>query len=98
MDGIVGIVPNEVFFESSVPVRYGDREYAGFYLSYNSRDTSIYGCVTTAIVLGQGQKFLILDGDHRDRLSETVSDGGLEACVSYFVSHMQQMNRLSERP
>ena len=37
----------------------------GFFVSYNSRDAAIYGADTTALVVGQMQKFYILDGDHR---------------------------------
>ena len=46
-------VPNEVMEVSK-----------DFYISFNasSRD---YGCPTTALVLGQGDKFYILCGDHR---------------------------------
>ena len=38
-----------------------------WYVSYNNYSTRDYGCDTTALVLGQGEYFIILNGDHRVR-------------------------------
>lgn len=35
------------------------------YISFNFADQHIYGDITTAIVIGQMQRFYILNGDHR---------------------------------
>ena len=37
----------------------------GFYISYNSVDTPIYGSDTTALVDNNMTTFFILNGDHR---------------------------------
>lgn len=67
-----------------------------FYLSYNDRDIGWYGCDTTAIVVGQMQLFLILNGDHRNPLSEVALSEGLQGCIDYFVDHINLANHASE--
>ena len=68
----------------------------GFYVSYNDHDIGIYGCDTTALVLGQMQRFLILNGDHREPYAAIV-DQGLNACLRYFDDNLDQANHRSDR-
>jgi hypothetical protein len=44
-----------------------------WYISYNPSSAD-YGSVTTAIVLGQMEYFLVLNGDHRKALSDVIED------------------------
>lgn len=75
-------VPNEVM-ESS----------PDFYISYNasSRD---YGCPTTALVLGQGDKFYILCGDHRKAYAQAST---LEACLDYYKENQGIRHEYSDK-
>lgn len=54
----------------------------GFYVSHNDHDVapSLYGGETTALVLGQMEKFYILNGDHREAYTALISSG-YEACL-----------------
>lgn len=67
----------------------------GFYISYNSHDISIYGCDTTALVLGQMEAFFILNGDHRVGFSKII-DQGFDACMGYFRDNAKDINKRSE--
>lgn len=67
-----------------------------FYISYNDRDTRIYGDVTTAIVVGECDKFYILKGDHRDRLAE-LSQQGLDACLEYYRANPELQHKFSDK-
>lgn len=69
----------------------------GFYVSYNDVDGAIYGCDTTALVLGQMQHFYILNGDHRAQYAKLVAQG-FDACLAYFTDTIDQINERSERP
>lgn len=64
----------------------------GFYISYNAHDTGIYGCDTTAIVIGDMEKFYILNGNH----FEALKDRSLEYCLEYFELNVTQANKRSE--
>ena len=75
-EGLVRATPNTVID--------GD----GFYVSFNDVDLSIYGSETTALVLGQMEKFFILKGDHRVQY-ELLIPQGFDACFSYFRSNSQ---------
>lgn len=66
-----------------------------FYISYNDRDTNIYGSDTTALVFGQMERFYILNGDHRKEYS-TLKD--FNACFEYFKQNSQNINKFSEQP
>ena len=66
-----------------------------FYVSFYRYDIADYGDSTTAIVLGQGQFFMILNGDHRLGLASVVQ-GGFQACLSYFLAHIDQANMRSD--
>ncbi|WP_024910546.1 hypothetical protein [Chania multitudinisentens] len=67
----------------------------GFYVSYNSVDSQIYGSETTALVFGQMQRFYILNGDHRAEYSLLI-DQGFNACLNYFVENLDVINKYSE--
>lgn len=72
-----------------------------WYISYNSRDRNIYGSDTTALVLGQGEYFLILNGDHRAGLNEIIQNteahpkSRLHRCLDYIREHRDQLNDMS---
>jgi len=86
-DSILGfpvMVPNTV-------IDAGD-----FYISYNDYDTDIYGSDTTALVLGQMEKFLILNGDHREQYSSLLSSGFV-ACFNYFKNNVESINKRSDK-
>lgn len=67
----------------------------GFYVSHNGYDTGIYGCETTALVVGQMQGFYILNGDHREAYSALIAKG-FDACLEYFNANVAQANKFSE--
>lgn len=69
----------------------------GFYVSFNCVDLSIYGCETTALVVGQMQAFYILNGDHRAAYAPLIPEG-FEACMDYFMANIDQINARSDRP
>ena len=68
----------------------------GFYVSYNDHDTAIYGSVTTALVLGQMEKFYVLNGDHRAMYSKLIAHG-FDACLGYFEANIGEINKYSEK-
>ena len=79
-----------------------------WYVSYNNRDIKDYGCDTTALVLGQMEYFLILNGDHRAGLQaacmqeldlRTLKAGQitrLGRCLRYVREHRDQLNEKSD--
>lgn len=70
-----------------------------FYVSFNDTDTRIYGDVTTALVIGQMEHFLILNGDHRNAYAELADrDADLDAYIEYFKRSCSQLNKLSDAP
>lgn len=75
-------VPNEVMEVSK-----------DFYISFNasSRD---YGCPTTALVLGQGDKFYILCGDHRKAYAGMTT---FDECLTYYKSLPDQHHAYSDK-
>lgn len=81
-------------FVSATPntVRSGD----GFYVSHNSEDISVYGCETTALVLGQMAHFYILKGDHRRQYEDRIALG-LDACLDYFRANSGDIHPYSEK-
>ena len=68
----------------------------GFYISYNDHDHGIYGCDTTALVLGQMEKFYVLQGDHRAQYLPLVGNG-FAACLSYFNENIDSVHKFSEK-
>jgi len=73
-----------------------------WYISYNNHDHASYGCDTTALVLGQGEYFLILKGDHRSEFQEIVSTHKLmegtrlRRCLKYVAEHRDQLHEFSD--
>lgn len=83
LGGVPCLVPNEVI----------ERPGEDFYISYNNRDRRIYGCDTTAIVVGNSCNFYILDGDHREQLAGKT----LQECLDYFKENAALHNKYSEQ-
>ena len=83
--GFPVVIPNQV------------KDYTDFYISYNNYDTGIYGCDTTALVIGQMEKFFILKGDHR-KLYDDLANAGFRACLKYFFDNIDVMHRFSDIP
>ena len=71
-------------------------EADGFYISYNNHDVAIYGSDTTALVVGQMEKFYILNGDHRAAYSALI-EKGFDACLDYFAGNLSAMNEFSDK-
>jgi hypothetical protein len=84
-NGIPCTVPNSIAGEGR-----------GFYISYNNYDIGIYGSDTTALVLGQMEKFYILNGDHRKAYANLVPRG-FNACLDYFKGHLDQISKYSDK-
>ncbi len=91
----MNITPNLVMEGSQEEIRFGSRAYKGFYVSYNCVDRRVYGADTTALVLGQMQKFYILNGDHRAEYSKLIGQG-FQKCLEYFRAHIAEANKHSE--
>ena len=70
------------------------RSFGNFHISYN-RSSADYGCDTTAIVL-RGRVFFILNGDHEEQLWNAATEGGVQACVDYFIDNIAHANGYSE--
>ena len=66
-----------------------------FYISYNNHDINIYGGVTTALVLGQMERFYILLGDHRLAYSKLINKG-FRACKLYFKENDRYRSKYSD--
>lgn len=77
-------------------IEWNGKTYEGFYVSYNNCDIAEYGDVTTALVLGQMQRFYILNGNHLDAYKQLI-DKGFGACYEYFMQHESQINTLSDK-
>ncbi|MDU8350777.1 hypothetical protein RYA05_02595 [Pseudomonas syringae pv. actinidiae] len=67
-----------------------------FYVSHNDHDISIYGCETTALVVGQMQAFYVLNGDHREAYKALIANG-FDACLDYFKANIEHANKHSDR-
>jgi len=89
----------------SVPNRTDEVETGSshWYISFNSRDRSVYGAITTALVIGQGEVFLILNGDHRQQYYDIINgkidgkiDGRsrLEKCIMYYQENKDKQNSM----
>lgn len=94
MNGIVEY--NSVIEGNNSPIEMDSKTYEGFYVSFNNYDTDIYGCKTTALVLGQMQKFYILNGDHRKQYAEIIEQG-FHACLFYFKDNIDNANKYSDK-
>lgn len=87
---------NSVIGESKAKISFGVRIYDGFYISFNNYDYDIYGDVTTALVLGQMEKFFILNGDHTEAYRYLIK-GGFAPCMDYFRQNAKQINKFSDK-
>ncbi len=96
-NGISIISYNTVAAINPSVVQIAGKSYDGFYISYNDYDVDMYGDVTTGLVLGQGQRFYILNGDHTEAYKEAAADGFLR-CMEYFRAHLDQINKYSDKP
>ena len=67
----------------------------GFYVSHNDHDLAIYGDETTALVLGQMERFYILNGDHRQQYAQLMGQG-FDACLEYFKANQALRNHRSD--
>lgn len=94
MDGIIEY--NSVIEGNSSPIEMDSKTYEGFYISYNNYDIDIYGCKTTALVLGQMQKFFILNGDHRKQYIGLIKQG-FQSCLSYYKDNIENANKFSDK-
>ncbi|ABQ28941.1 hypothetical protein [Acidiphilium cryptum] len=68
----------------------------GFYVSYNDFDRGIYGGDTTALVLGQMERFFILNGDHRGQYAPP--DRARLRCLSRLFPGQHGAHELPQRP
>lgn len=68
--------------------------HKGFHISYNDRDNSVYGSDTTALVVGNMEKFLILNGNHV-KAYQDIGDN-LDMALDYFKNHRNQINKHSD--
>lgn len=81
-----------------------DTKSKHWYISYNPVDVSIYGCRTTALVLGEMEYFLVLNGDHREEFHHIMGlsfeqrkgKSYLRCCLDYIRDHRDLLNKLSE--
>ena len=88
---------NTVVGENNSKIEVDGEIYDGFYVSYNSHDVATYGDVTTELVVGQMQKFYILNGNHSEEYVKIIKDG-FEKCMEYFKKNIDQINKYSDRP
>lgn len=94
-DRIPIFYPNDIVFENGSKIEMDGNVYDGFYISYNSRDTNIYRSDTTALVLGQMQKFYILNGNHAEAYKKIAREG-FQKCMEYFLEHAEKVNNYSD--
>lgn len=85
IEGFPVLIPNKV------------ADHKDFYISYNNYDINTYGCDTTALVIGQMERFFILKGDHR-KAYDKLADHGFKACLKYFFDNIDAMHRFSDIP
>lgn len=88
---------------------YGDKprpnsvkSYDGFYISYNDIDTNVYGSDTTALVIGNADKFYILQGDHRKAYTDIITSTDdpkeqMAKCIEYYKSQKDKHNEYSDK-
>jgi hypothetical protein len=68
----------------------------GFYVSHNDYDHGAYGGETTALVVGQMEKFYILKGDHRQAYEPLIIEG-FERCLDYFKGCPDLQHQYSDK-
>ena len=84
----IGILPNGII--GNIPNRVTDAD--GFYVSYNNVDSGLYGCDTTAVVVGQMQRFYILKGNHEKQLIGKT----FEECLNYIHDYINLFHESSD--
>lgn len=86
-----------VRFFNGIPLSVPNSVYDGdgFYISHKASPRD-YGCETTALVLGQGEKFYILKGDHREGYAPLLALGW-GACLDYYKARPELMHEYSDR-
>lgn len=77
-------------------INFDGKVYDGFYVSFNNHDCDVYGDVTTALVLGQMEKFFILNGDHTEAY-KNLARGGFSPCMEYFRRNNKKINKFSDQ-
>lgn len=88
---------NLVIIQNTSKVVIDGKSYDGFYVSYNQHDIATYGDVTTALVLGQMQRFYILNGNHSEAYKKLEKAGFLK-CMDYFKHNINLINKYSDLP
>lgn len=96
INGLSILCPNLIIYHNDDTTIYNKEEYNGYYISYNSYDIDIYGADTTALVLGQMQKFFILNGDHCGNYKK-LAHLGFSKCFDYYKKHIQESNLFSDK-
>ncbi len=94
IDGLPIKVYNKVPIEILEKVKYKGKIYSGFYISYNNHDVDIYGSDTTALVLGQMEEFLILNGNHVEEYRK-LSGLPFSEYLNYFRKNEKYMNKFT---
>lgn len=87
---------NSIAEGNNEPVEFIQKIYDGFFISFNSYDLDIYGGPTTALVLGQMQKFYILKGDHRKQYAELIEQG-FNRCLDYYKNNITNSHKYSDK-
>lgn len=92
------IIRNNIVFQNDEKVKYDGKEYDGFYISHNSSAAGkeIYGSETTALVLGQMEKFFVLNDNHCTPL-EKLAKESLDDCINYVRKNKNKLNELSDK-
>ena len=91
IEGLPVTVYNKVPIERTERIIYKNKTYDGFYISYNNYDLDIYGSDTTALVLGQMEEFLILNGNHVENYRK-LKDEPFSKYLDYFRKNKEHMN------
>ena len=94
INGLPVTTYNVVPIEILEKVKYKGKIYNGFYISYNNYDVDIYGSDTTALVLGQMEEFLILNGDHIEGYRK-LSGLPFSEYLNYFRKNEKYMNKFT---
>ena len=95
-NNIIFKMPNKLIICNDDIIIYNNKKYYGWYISYNDYDINIYGNITTALVLGQMEKFYILNGDHRGGYEKLINYGFWE-CLKYYKSQINEYNKFTDK-
>lgn len=93
--GINCIIPNTVPFVST------DKT---FFISYNNYDTNVYGTDTTALVIGQGSIFLVLNGNWVAKFNQLIvdidnkdNDKIFDIFLDFVYANRKSLNKYSDK-